>query len=732
MTVIAHARECVRRGWPVFPVSHSKAPLTPHGFKDATKDRDTIIGWWKQWPDALLAIPTGTESGLFILDIDPDGAEWYAERATEFACGYIVKTRRGHHLYYRMPEGAELGRRIGCPVPGVDVLAGNGYAVYWPACGNETVGDPDDIGPPPQWLLDEILAAGPAATSATSATSGARVAGVAEVATGARLIKQGERNEWLASFAGRLRSQGLGGEALAQALLATNAERIDPPLSEREVRTIAGSYDRYPAPEHVTPGTDEPEPLRRAVPAPGAYPMPALGSILGAAARRIHEVVQAPDAICGQAVLAAASLACQAHADVVIDGRREPLALWCLSIAASGERKSAADDIALAPHRDHERLAADRYAAEVARHEAEMGAFDAAKQVARKGKDLAQIERELLSLGAAPQEPLQPWLLVTTPTVEGLHKLYHTGQPSLGLFHDDGGEFIGGHSMNADNRMKSAAGLSKLWDRGEFDRVRGGDGAMKYYGRRLALHLMVQPVIAETILSDPMLCGQGFLARCLLAWPVSRIGGRQYSEIELATDPALRVYRQVMADILNHTPELRPGTRQELEPRALTLSPPAKKRWISLHDSIEVAMRDGGEYETIRPWASKAPAQILRVAGVLTLVADMRAGAIGEETIDQAAVLVLYALDEAVRLVGHSQVPVEIERAQALLEWCQRTRTNLLHSRQALQMGPNAIRSKPAFDAAIKELERAGWAIPVEGGAEIDGKRRRRVWEIKA
>jgi hypothetical protein len=120
------------------------------------------------------------------------------------------------------------------------------------------------------------------------------------------------------------------------------------------------------------------------------------------------------------------------------------------------------------------------------------------------------------------------------------------------------------------------------------------------------------------------------------------------------------------------------------------------------------------------------------VAGVLTLVADFRAGAIGEETVDQAAVLVLYGLDEAVRLIGYAQVPLEIEHAQALLEWCQRNGITLLHSRQALQMGPNAMRSKPAFDAAIRELERAGWAIPVEGGAEIDGKRRRRVWEIKS
>jgi hypothetical protein len=41
------------------------------------------------------------------------------------------------------------------------------------------------------------------------------------------------------------------------------------------------------------------------------YPFEALGCIAGGAARRIYEVVQAPDATCGQSVLAALSLYCQ-------------------------------------------------------------------------------------------------------------------------------------------------------------------------------------------------------------------------------------------------------------------------------------------------------------------------------------------------------------------------------------------------------------------------------------
>src|SRR5690625_1220116 len=101
----------------------------------------------------------------------------------------------------------------------------------------------------------------------------------------------------------------------------------------------------------------EPEPLRRPMPPAAEYPMDALGPILGPAARAIHEAVQAPAAMCGTSVLAAASLAAQGRADVVVDGRREPLTLWAVTIGESGERKSGVDEWALGAHRKQKRCA---------------------------------------------------------------------------------------------------------------------------------------------------------------------------------------------------------------------------------------------------------------------------------------------------------------------------------------------------------------------------------------
>ncbi len=475
----------------------------------------------------------------------------------------------------------------------------------------------------------------------------------------------------------------------------------------------------------------EPEPLRRPLLSATPYPIDALGPILAAATRRIHEVVQAPAALCGQSVLAAASLAAQAHADVEIDGRQEPLSLFAMTIAESGERKSAADRWALQPHREFERIALDKYHEAMKQHEFELAAYDASKKRVNRGKNIDAIRTALREVGPPPSAPLNPLFLVPTPTLEGIHKLYATGRPSLGLFHDDAGEFLGGHAMNADNRMKSAAGLSRLWDVGEFDRVRAGDGANKYFGRRLSMHLMIQPVVAESVLSDDILTGQGLLARTLLSWPTSTIGNRPYAEIDLTKDPDVASYRRRVSALLEREPILRDGTVNELQPRHLTLTPEAKRVWIAIHNAIEGDQRDGGEYACIRAWASKSASQTLRIAGVLTLIEDPDAGVIQSDAIDRAAVLTQYYLREAARIVGTASVPPDIRHAEALRAWCHRDQIKYLHSGAALQCGPTCIRDAATFNTAIGVLERYGWALRIEGGYQIDGKWRRKAWAIQ-
>lgn len=495
-----------------------------------------------------------------------------------------------------------------------------------------------------------------------------------------------------------------------------------------------GNLDTLPMVESQSrKSRSAPEALRRPVPPPEPYPVAELGPILQPAAESLRRVIQAPDAVCGASVLAAASLAAQALADIEIDGRTIPLSLWMLTVAESGERKSAVDAEAMRAARDYEKELAKGYELDLRTHAADVAEWearcaDARKQAGKRhGVGLADA---LKAIGPAPLAPLIPRLIVGDFTAEGLAKLLAAGLPSVGAFTDEAALVFGGHGMSKEAVARTAATLCKLWDNGTLDRVRSLDGATKLYGRRLALHLLAQPVIAERALSDDVLAGQGFLARCLLAWPESTAGTRPYRAESLRDDAALARMAYRLGELHRQPLPLAEGERQELRPRALHLGAAAKAVWVQLHDAVEAGMRPGGQFATAKPWASKTPEQALRIAGVLTLLESTAAQEIDAGTMERAAELALWHLHEAVRLAGTAELSPEVRDAEALLKWCHDTGRTLLYSTDALHKGPARIRERETFARAMGELERAGWAEAVEGGMELDGRHRRNVWRI--
>jgi hypothetical protein len=383
--------------------------------------------------------------------------------------------------------------------------------------------------------------------------------------------------------------------------------------------------------------------------------------------------------------------------------------------------------------REHERDLAQAFQADELAHAAMLEEYNARREAARaeakktKGTGLADA---LEHLGPPPAAPLIPRVTAADFTAEGLFKLLAAGYPSIGAFTDEAALVFGGHGMTKETVMRTCGALCRLWDRGELDRVRSGDGAQKLYGRRLALHLLAQPVIAERALSDDVLAGQGFLARCLLAWPSGTAGTRPYVAESLANDPAMQRYRATLLKLHRLPLPLAADKRQELEPLALGLADAAFNHWRTLHDTVERGIAEGGPFAQVKPWASKTAEQALRIAGVLTLVENSDARRIEADTIRRAGELALWHLGEAVRLAGTAELSPKIRDAEALLAWCHDTGRNHLHSSDALRLGPARIRERERFTEAMSTLESAGWAQPVEGGMRLDGAHRRNVWRV--
>ncbi|HZV09983.1 MAG TPA: YfjI family protein, partial [Novosphingobium sp.] len=396
-----------------------------------------------------------------------------------------------------------------------------------------------------------------------------------------------------------------------------------------------------------------PLPLRRDTAPPQPYPIKALGKVLAGAALGIMDKVQCPDAIAAQSVLAAAALASQAHANVVHPATKEqrPLSLFMITVAASGDRKSSADKPALDPVRQREAELHDKHKQDKQSYDDARALYDREREAALKMKGPREERKKALAdLGPPPCPPLMPVLVVTEPTLEGLHKLMAAGEPSMGLFSDEGGGFIGGHAMTEDARLRTATGLSDLWDGKPVKRVRGGEGVMILHGRRLAAHLMAQPGIVEGLLADPLFIQQGLTSRLLVAAPASIAGTRMQRQPKLTTEPALKKYREKMLGLLRH-PQPRAGPSDAtLLPRSIHLTEPAVEKWKAFADECERELATGGRLEPIKAFGNKLPEHALRIAAVLKLFDDAKAAEISVDTLGQAVILARYYAEEALRL----------------------------------------------------------------------------------
>lgn len=154
------ALEHASKGWPVFPCHpDTKRPLTAHGFKDASTDARVITGWWSKWPNAMIAVPTGSAIGAWVLDVDDP-------IAFEAACDIPLPTTRrgntgkGYHLYFQWNPATPIinaqrtQKGWGIPgLPGADVRGEGGYVIVPPSI--------HPSGKPYVWVADEEASEAP-------------------------------------------------------------------------------------------------------------------------------------------------------------------------------------------------------------------------------------------------------------------------------------------------------------------------------------------------------------------------------------------------------------------------------------------------------------------------------------------------------------------------------------------------------------------------------------------
>jgi hypothetical protein len=155
MTPLYQALELASQGFSVFFCKSDKSPTCDGGFHRAGNDPGAVFELWSYHPGPLVAIATGSASGLDVVDVDTKHVAarlWLHLNQGRLPATRVHRTRSsGYHFIFQHRTG------IRCSVShiaiGVDVRSDGGYVIWWPYSEGEVLSQAPPA-PWPDWLAE--------------------------------------------------------------------------------------------------------------------------------------------------------------------------------------------------------------------------------------------------------------------------------------------------------------------------------------------------------------------------------------------------------------------------------------------------------------------------------------------------------------------------------------------------------------------------------------------------
>lgn len=133
--LLNYALSYAERGWPVFPCRADKSPYTINGVLESSTNKETIENWWRQWPNANIALDVGG-AGMVAIDLDPGHRMSQLEDniGSLPKTGLIQKTPRGgRHLFFEIDKSEVIPPSSSKLAPKVDVRSFHSYVLLAPS-----------------------------------------------------------------------------------------------------------------------------------------------------------------------------------------------------------------------------------------------------------------------------------------------------------------------------------------------------------------------------------------------------------------------------------------------------------------------------------------------------------------------------------------------------------------------------------------------------------------------
>ena len=387
-----------------------------------------------------------------------------------------------------------------------------------------------------------------------------------------------------------------------------------------------------------------PEPLANDPSKPTPYPIDAFKGLLKHVVKAIAHYSQVPDAMAGQCVLGALAHMGQRFIDAPMGHGHMPTSLILITEGESGSGKTQAMGLTHFKIKEYERQQYAIYLDNLA-------AWDSDK-AGLKGKELAQFLED-------NPKPQNPKTLFDDATIEPILDRFISGEMNNASWTtDEAGQFFNGHTMTGDTAGSALSALTKLWSDGEVSRLRSQKSAYATpqtdaHSVRMTLLLQGQRVVLEQALTDPLMNGQGFLARALIACPPDLRGHRVWDDAKRRNDspydnPHLIEYWSRCQSLLDPLPANLPndstGAPQRIK---MQWADGAEQVFCNHMQGIENRQANGQTLEYLKAYASRMAENASRIASLMAFFDGRKIITIDDIT--RAFMLVEYSTAERLR-----------------------------------------------------------------------------------
>lgn len=387
-----------------------------------------------------------------------------------------------------------------------------------------------------------------------------------------------------------------------------------------------------------------PEPLANDPSKPTPYPIDAFKGLLKHVVKAIAHYSQVPDAMAGQCVLGALAHMGQRFIDAPMGHGHMPTSLILITEGESGSGKTQAMGLTHFKIKEYERQQYTSYLDDVATWESDKASL--------KGKEQAAFIDE-------NPKPKNPKTLFDDATIEPILDRFISGEMNNASWTtDEAGQFFNGHTMTGDTAGSALSALTKLWSDGEVSRLRSQKSAYATpqtdaHSVRMTLLLQGQRVVLEQALTDPLMNGQGFLARALIACPPDLRGHRVWDDAKRRNDspydnPHLIEYWSRCHALLDPLPAKDPasstGTPQRIK---MQWADGAEQVFCTHMQGIENRQANGQTLEYLKAYASRMAENASRIASLMAFFDGRKIITIDDIT--RAFMLVEYSTAERLR-----------------------------------------------------------------------------------